>query len=48
MTKYNKFLMALGTALVEAVALWQDAPPWLVALVGFIGAGLVYRVPNKT
>lgn len=44
--RYRKFFAALGTVVVEAVALWQDAPGWLVSLAGLVGAYLVYQLPN--
>jgi hypothetical protein len=46
MDKYRKFAVALLTAVVEGGALWLDAPPWFVSVVGFAGAALVYLVRN--
>jgi hypothetical protein len=46
MDKYRKFVIALLAAIVEGGALWVDAPPWFVSLVGFAGAALVFWVKN--
>lgn len=46
MAKYWKAIIALLTAVVEAGALWVSAPPWVVAVVGFAGAALVWAKAN--
>lgn len=46
MGKYSKFVVALLTAIVEGGALWADAPTWVVSVVGFAGAALVWLVRN--
>lgn len=46
MDKYWKAIIALAAAVVEAGALWVDAPPWAVAVVGFAGAVLVFAKKN--
>lgn len=45
--KYSKFLAALLTAVVEGVAVWQDAPGWVIQAAALAGAALVYLVPNR-
>jgi hypothetical protein len=45
--KYWKFLIALCGAVAEAGALWADAPPWAVAVVGFATAALVFLKANE-
>jgi hypothetical protein len=44
--KYWKFLIALLGAIVEAGALWADAPAWMVTVVGFATAALVFAKKN--
>ena len=46
MTRYNKFFVALLSAIVEGGALWVNAPAWVVTVVGFAGAALVWLVRN--
>lgn len=46
MARYWKAIIALAAAVVEAGALWADAPPWVVAVVGFAGAVLVFAKKN--
>jgi hypothetical protein len=46
MDKYWKFLIALCGAVVEAGALWADAPAWVVTVVGFATAALVFAKKN--
>lgn len=47
MAKYSKFFVALLTAVVEGVAVWQDAPSWVLQVAAFAGAALVWLVPNR-
>lgn len=46
MAKYWKFLIALAAAVAEGGALWADAPNWVVTVVGFAGAALVFLKAN--
>lgn len=46
LNKYRKFIAAFATAVVQIVAVWQDAPPWVLALVPLLGAVAVWAVPN--
>ena len=47
MERYRKLIAALAGALVQGVALWADAPAWLLALVPLLTAVSVYAVPNE-
>lgn len=46
MDKYRKLIAAAAGAAVEVIALWADAPHWLLSLVPLLTALAVYRVPN--
>src|SRR5690606_19476918 len=46
-SRYRKAAVAAATAVVEIVALWQDAPQWALAAAALAGAVLVYAVPNR-
>jgi hypothetical protein len=46
MDKYRKLIAALAGAVVEGIALWADAPHWLLSLVPLLTALAVYQVPN--
>lgn len=46
MAKYWKAIIAFLAAIVEAGALWADAPPWFVSLVAFAAAALVFAKRN--
>lgn len=48
MSKYAKFLTALAGAAVQGIAVWQDAPTWVLALVPVLTALSVFGVPNNT
>lgn len=45
--RYRKALIALATAVVEVVAVWQGAPEWALMAAAGAGAVLVYLVPNR-
>lgn len=47
MDRYRKLIAAAATAAAEIVAVWSDAPPWLLSLVPLLGAVAVWAVPNK-
>lgn len=47
MEKYRKAIVAAAAFVVEAGALWLDAPSWFVGLVGLAAAVLVYSVKNE-
>jgi hypothetical protein len=47
LSQVRKFLVAVGTAIVEIAAVWLTAPPWFITLAAIAGALLVYRVPNE-
>lgn len=46
MDKYRKFIAAFAGAAVEGIALWADAPHWVLALVPVLTALAVRQVPN--
>lgn len=46
--RYRKFLIAIGGAVLEAAALWQDAHPAIVGTVAFVTAALVAAIRNDT
>jgi hypothetical protein len=43
----RKAVFAVATAVVEVVAVWQDAPQWALMIAAAAGAVLVYSVPNR-
>lgn len=43
----RKGIIAFLTVAAGIIAGWQDAPEWVLALGGLIGAILVYMVPNE-
>lgn len=45
--KYRKAGVAVATAVVEVVAVWQDAPTWALQAAAAAGALLVFLVPNR-
>jgi hypothetical protein len=46
MAKYWKAIIALLTAVAEFGALWVDAPHWVLAVLPFVGAALVWMKAN--
>ena len=44
--RYRKFIVALGGAVLEAAALWQDAHPALVGGIAFVTAAIVAAIRN--
>lgn len=46
-SEYRKAAVAVATAVVEVVAVWQDAPEWALGAAAVAGAVLVYATPNR-
>jgi hypothetical protein len=44
--RYRKVLIAAGGFVLEGIALWQEAPAWVIA-VGFVTTVLVGAVANE-
>lgn len=47
MQKYNKFIVALVTAVVTGLTIALDSPSWLTGLIPLLGSLGVYQVPNR-
>jgi hypothetical protein len=47
LARYRKFVVALGGAVLEAGALWQDAHPAAVGTIAFVVAALVAAIKNE-
>jgi len=45
--QYRKLIAATATAIIEIVAVWADAPSWLLSLVPLLGAVAVWAVKNE-
>ena len=43
----RKAAVAVATAVVEVVAVWQNAPQWALMAAAAAGAVLVWLVPNR-
>lgn len=48
LAEWRKAGVAVATAVVEVVAVWQGAPEWALMAAAGAGAALVWLVPNRT